>query len=186
MSRYELHRLRTLGRLSQADSILDLGCAAMPNRYLKGRRVVAFDLQPVEVAAPYTESLAGDVTNLANLLSGQRFDTIIMGELIEHLERPYDVLRCVRELLAPDGRLILSTPNPLGLPVVVAEYLRLRRFFYTPEHVFYFPPRWVWRLLERSGYRVLRTIGAGIPLGRWRLPAPVSLSYHVIYVARRA
>jgi 2-polyprenyl-3-methyl-5-hydroxy-6-metoxy-1,4-benzoquinol methylase len=186
MGNYESHRLRMLSRLVRGSSVLDLGCAAMPNRRLRARRVVAFDLRPVEPMPPYTESVMGDVNHLDDLLPGQRFDTILMGELVEHLERPYDVLRSLRKHLTADGRLILSTPNPLGLPVVVAEYLRLRRFFYTQEHTYYFPPRWVWRLLEGSGYRVLQTIGAGFPLAGWWAPAPVSLSYHVLYVAVRA
>jgi SAM-dependent methyltransferase len=39
------------------------------------------------------------------------FDTIILNDVVEHLLEPFDVLRYLRELLAPEGRLILHTPN---------------------------------------------------------------------------
>ena len=183
---YERRRLRKMAGLTVGESICDIGCAHHPNRYLAAKRVVGFDLEGMDVSPPYTEHVVGDVFSIGDLLGGTVFDTILLGELIEHLERPYDVLRTLREHLAPDGRLILSTPNPLGIPPVIMEYLLMRRFFYAADHAYYFPPRWVWRLLERSGYSILKTVGCGISLlGLW-LPAPTSLSYQVIYVATPA
>ncbi len=184
--RYELRRLRKVAGLTVGESICDIGCAYGPNPYLKARKVVGLDLQDMELRAPYTEHIVGDVFSSSELLRGVVFDTIVLGEFIEHVERPYDLLRILREYLAPGGRLILSTPNPLGVPPVLMEYLLIRRFFYGANHVYYFPPRWVWRLLERSGYSILKTVGCGISLlGLW-LPAPTSLSYQVIYVATPA
>ncbi|MFW6062531.1 MAG: hypothetical protein ACOC93_06950, partial [Planctomycetota bacterium] len=83
-------------------------------------------------------------------------------------------------------QLLLSTPNPLGIPVVVAELLGLRRYFYTQDHTFSFAPRWLWRLLERTGFRVVRTVGCGASLAGYRLPAPAAVSYLVIYEAEPA
>ena len=81
----------------------------------------------------------------------------------------------------PSGRLILSTPNPVSLPVILFEWLRSTRRFYTSDHTYYFTPRWVARLLERSPFRLEETAGVGIwPFG---LPCPVGLSYQVLYVA---
>ncbi len=183
---YERRRLRKMAGLTVGESICDIGCAGHPNRYLAAKRVVGFDLEEMDISPPYTEHVVGDVFSIGDLLGGTVFDTILLGELIEHVERPYDLLRIVREHLAPGGRLILSTPNPLGIPPVVMEYLLMRRFFYAADHAYYFPPRWVWRLLERSGYSILKTVGCGISLlGLW-LPAPTSLSYQVIYVATPA
>ena len=183
---YERRRLRKMAGLTDGESICDIGCVHNPNRYLVGKRVVGFDREEMAVSSPYTEHVVGDVFCMSDLLDGTVFDAIVLGELIEHVERPYDLLRIVREHLAPGGRLILSTPNPLGIPPVITEYLLMRRFFYAADHAYYFPPRWVWRLLERSGYTVLKTVGCGISLlGLW-LPAPTSLSYQVIYVATPA
>ena len=184
---YSRRRLRYMAAQTVGDRLLDVGCAAMPNPYLRGRRVVGFDRNPMDVRPPYTEHVVGDIPALDRLLSDQVFDAVLLGEFIEHVEQPFDVLRLLLAHVAPGGRLILSTPNVIGFPVVVAEYLWLRRFYYTEEHVFCFSPRWVWRLLERSGYRVLKTKGCGLcgPWGWW-FPAPRPLCYHIVYVAAPA
>lgn len=180
---YEKRRQRIMARLADGNCILDVGCAQRPNVNLSGSRIVGLDTNDMVIQPPYTEHVVGDVADIDTLLPGQRFDAVLMGELIEHIERPYDLLRSVRNHIAPGGSLILSTPNPLGIPVALAEYLCLRKFYYTPNHAFYFSPRWVWRLLERSGYKVIKTVGCGASIAGGWLPAPVSLSYIVIYVA---
>lgn len=43
------------------------------------------------------------------------FDLAVMGEVIEHLGAPEPFLLNVREMLRPDGRLVLTTPNPYML-----------------------------------------------------------------------
>lgn len=173
-----------MARLSVGERICDIGCAQLPNRFLTAREVVGFDLAEMDIRDPYTEHVTGDVYTFPSVMTGRMFDTILLGEFIEHVERPYDLLRALRDQIAPSGRLILSTPNPLGIPAVVAEYLLIRRLMYTKDHLYYFPPRWVWRLLEMSGYTVIKTVGCGMKLGRAWVPAPVSLSYQVIYVAQ--
>ena len=182
---YERRRLRVLAGLVRGRSVLDVGYAQQPNPYLQGVHRVGLDLRaPAPEGLRYDEEIVGDATQLASLLPGRTFDTILCAELIEHLENPYALLRSLRGALAPGGRLIVSTPNPLAPPVVVAELLRLRRFFYTRDHLYYFLPRWVERLFEASGYVVeeVRGLGLWTPLGS--LPAPTALSYQVVYVGR--
>jgi 2-polyprenyl-3-methyl-5-hydroxy-6-metoxy-1,4-benzoquinol methylase len=173
-----------MGELAQGQSVLDIGCADIPNPYLRGKRIVGLDLEDMKISPPYAEHVIGDVNQIDELLPGELFDVILMGNVIEHVEQPYELLRKVREHISTDGLLILSTPNLLGFPVIIAEYLCLRRFFYTANHVYYFTPRWVWRLLEQAGFHVLTTVGCGMYLrGAW-IPAPVTLSYEVIYAAK--
>jgi SAM-dependent methyltransferase len=43
--------------------------------------------------------------------SGDRFDAVVMVEVIEHLEEPLPVIEGALRLLAPGGSLIVSTPN---------------------------------------------------------------------------
>ena len=183
--RYELRRLRMIAERVPDGRILDVGYAQLPNPYLPGpgRHVTGFDLND-DPRARYDERIAGDVFDLERLTDGRRFDCIVAGEFIEHVEQPYELLRLFSRSLVPSGRLILSTPNPGSLPVVVFEWLRSTRRFYTSDHTYYFTPRWVARLLERSPFRLEETAGVGIwPFG---LPCPVGLSYQVLYVASNA
>jgi len=184
---YEERRLRLLARLAVGTRVLDLGYARQPNPYLEGFHRVGVDLErPADHGVRYEEEILGDVMTIGQLLEGRVFDTIVCGELIEHLENPYALLRALRPLLSDDGRLLVSTPNPLSIPVFVAEVMRSRRFFFTRDHLYYFLPRWVERLLEKTGYVVerLQPVGLWTP---WRaLPVvPVAMSYQVIYVGRK-
>jgi 2-polyprenyl-3-methyl-5-hydroxy-6-metoxy-1,4-benzoquinol methylase len=44
-------------------------------------------------------------------VGGAPYPLVTAIEIIEHLENPAQFLRSLREIMAPDGRLILSTPN---------------------------------------------------------------------------
>lgn len=45
-------------------------------------------------------------------LAGRQFDTIVGLALIEHLPDPKNFLKQAKSLLAPSGRVVLTTPNP--------------------------------------------------------------------------
>lgn len=187
---YEARRLRILAQDVAGKRVLDLGNAQLPNPYFArsgATSVTGFDLREISVPEGYDSQLQGDVTKLESVFSETCFDVVIAGELIEHLEDPYNFLRQVRSVLTHRGRFVLSTPNPLGFPVVFAELFRSRRWFYTDDHVHYFLPRWVFRMLERSGFRVCRVLPVGLWLPWPRVRAcPALLSYQLVYVAERA
>jgi len=187
-SAYEKRRLRLLAELAVGRTVLDVGYAQQPNPYLRGLHRVGIDLQPPSQhgSVRYEEELVGDVSGDIPEIRERTFDTIICAELIEHLENPYALLRTLRPLLAEGGRLLLSTPNPLAFPVVLAELFRMKRFFYTPDHLYYFLPRWVERLLDRTGYELSATRPVGLWTPYFVFPfVPVAMSYQVIYVARK-
>lgn len=182
---YEERRLRLMAQHAVGQTVLDIGYAHWPNAYLRDRYRVGLDLNrpSPDHRVKYDEELVGDVTGINDLMRERRFDTILCGELIEHLENPYQLLRDLRPLLTDQGRLLVSTPNPLAFPVAIAEIFRLRRYFYTQQHLYYFLPRWVVRLFEGTGYEVvgIHPVGLWTPFGPI-MPCPTALSYQVIYV----
>lgn len=181
---YERRRQRLIADACLGE-VLDLGHAQLPNPYLAGERVVGLDLVAPTVPSGYREDRIGSVMELEATFGARRFDTVVAAELIEHLEDPYGFLRSVRRVIGPDGRLVLTTPNPLGFPVLFLEILRSRRWFYTTDHTFYFLPRWVDRMLDFTGFELERVhpVGLWLPVGH--LPwAPTWMSYQLLYVAR--
>lgn len=183
---YERRRLKLLAQEVQGETVLDIGYAQHPNGYLENCHRVGLDLNRPQYASGYEEEVVGNACLLTELFPDRLFDTVICAEFIEHIEQPYDFLRNVHSVLKEDGCLLLSTPNPLGFPVVFVEYLRNKKFFYTDDHVYYFTPRWMERVLERTGYCVEKVIPVGLWLPKGYVPMPiVSCSYQVIYVARR-
>ncbi len=181
--KYEQGRLRRLAENAEGDEVLDLGCAQLMNIDLlrPGRTVTGIDMEQPRGEVRYERFLVGNVFDLESLDDGRLYDTIVAGEFIEHVERPYDLLRTLRARLKPGGKLVLSTPNLVSLPVVLFEWVLNRRRFYTSDHTYYFAPRWVERMLESTGFRVRALQAVG--LWPFALPCPVGLSYQVIYVA---
>jgi SAM-dependent methyltransferase len=183
---YQERRLRKIADLCRGERVLDIGYAHKPNPYYRVSHRVGLDLARPVRPSGYEEEIVGDALDLGATLGSRRFDSIVAGELIEHLENPYAFLRSLRGFLAADGRIILSTPNPVSWPVILFELIRSRRFFYSHDHLYYFTPRWVVRLLEATGYSVEAVVPVGLlmPLGRFVPPCPAALSYQVIYVGR--
>jgi SAM-dependent methyltransferase len=57
------------------------------------------------------------------------FDLVISSECIEHVPEPARAVGEMLRVLRPGGRLVLTTPNRLWLPVVaISQILRIRRF----------------------------------------------------------
>ena len=85
------------------------------------------------------------------------FDTIYIGEVIEHTWRPYDVIAACYKTLKPGGRLILDTPNVYSLS-------RMVRFFMTgmdiilgnAQHKIFFSPAMLDNLLKTAGFTVTK------------------------------
>jgi SAM-dependent methyltransferase len=111
-------------------AVLDLGCVdARPARRsghtsahapdLLFRRLVEVNPDAVGVdhdaegvAALQSAGYHAVCANVQTLDLGWQFDTIVAGELIEHLDNPGLFLTAVRRHLKPGGKLILTTPNP--------------------------------------------------------------------------
>ena len=185
---YQTRRLRLLADGVVGHTVLDIGHAVMHNPFLLQYHCVGYDLnKSFDGQQHYAQEIQGDVKDIRNVLGGQTFDSIVCGELIEHLENPYEFLRDLHGLLADDGRLILSTPNPLGFPVGICELFRIKRFFFTEWHTYYFLPRWVERILNKTGYELCAIKPVGLFLPFLVVPyCPITLSYQVVYVARKA
>ena len=95
-----------------------------------------------------------DAQDLPDL--GERFDSIVAGELLEHLENPGRFLAGCRRNLKGGGHLILTTPNPFGLVWQLA-YLKHRRSYdriFNLEHTCWYCAQTVRQLLEREGFAI--------------------------------
>jgi SAM-dependent methyltransferase len=51
-----------------------------------------------------------DATSQQDL--GERFDRVVIGDVIEHVNRPVELLSFAARHLTPEGRIFVSTPNP--------------------------------------------------------------------------
>lgn len=107
--------------------VLDLGCgngellAALAARY-PGAQLVG-----VEVSRGRARTAAARLGGRAQVaqtpgsgrlpLADRSFDLVLVTEVIEHLKDPLSLLREVRRLLAPGGRLAVTAPNSDAYPL---------------------------------------------------------------------
>ena len=87
-----------------------------------------------------------------------RFDVILFGDVLEHLDRPLDTLASCAAILAPEGAIVASVPNVAHLAVRLM--LLEGRWEYAPfgilddTHLRFFTRRSVIDLFTRAGYVV--------------------------------
>jgi SAM-dependent methyltransferase len=102
--------------------VLDVGMAQCPNQYLANPYVTGLDVAvPKEQPSNYSRFIQGDCTNLRAYARGETFDTVIALEVIEHLPDYVEFLREAHHVLSRNGRLIISTPNPLLWRTILAN-----------------------------------------------------------------
>ncbi|MFC6974517.1 class I SAM-dependent methyltransferase [Halomicroarcula sp. GCM10025709] len=107
-----------------------------------------------------TKSVRGDAERLP--FTNRSFDTVVFAEVVEHLVDPVPVLRELRRILVPGGRLVLTTPNPMGLYRYLRWYLfdaslDADRFLGADDHVQFIDPFSLQSLLRALGYRTTET-----------------------------
>ncbi len=140
---------------------IDVGCG--PGYLLwelqnMGLEAFGIDFNPdaVRVAAEHFHVRA-EVKNVEELIKLQEhFDLALLIHVLEHVERPAELLRNVRQLLGPDGVLVVDLPN--------RERFSLRRSLrkgnfewgeYPPHHLTFWSVAALRNALERCGYAVL-------------------------------
>jgi SAM-dependent methyltransferase len=78
-------------------------------------------------------------------------DVVLAGEIIEHLDAPGAFAEAVKTLVAPDGLLVVTTPNGFALTNFVAALL-FRELVHV-DHVSWYSWRTLASLLLRHGWR---------------------------------
>ena len=104
--------------------------------------------------------MIGDAECL-NTLAPKHFDLIVAGELIEHLNNPGLFLKTAGQVLAPKGKLIITTTNAYCLRRLVRIPFGYESIH--PDHTCYFSHSTLCTLFERFHYKLLTATSYRIP-----------------------
>jgi 2-polyprenyl-3-methyl-5-hydroxy-6-metoxy-1,4-benzoquinol methylase len=92
----------------------------------------------------------------------QKFDVIIAGEVLEHLDAPGPFMASCAAMLESGGRLALTVPNPWYANVVIKNIFRRSTFVDSSDHVAWYEAAVLYELGQRHQLRLERTVGIGV------------------------
>lgn len=142
--------------------LLEVGCAAghavayFQNR---GWQVLGMDIahEMIEAGLKAGRNLI-EADFLGFDFKGQKFNLITHWATLEHLPQAEDFLRKMASLLAPGGKIYLSTCNT---GYFARRYGTAWRYLNVPEHVFYFNRKSLSYLAEKCGLKITRAFSYG-------------------------
>ena len=177
------YRLKKIARLARG-KILDVGFSLFPNYYLRGE-VIGVDITiPDKKPRNYSSMIKADICKLP--FKDNSIDTIILGGIIEHLENPMAALREVNRVLKQNGILLIETPNPYYLPVILSDLMMHLKFYFYDTHINLFPRRIMLKMLWHCGFSLNEIEGCGINLSEsLTIPMIQQFSQDLIYIAMK-
>jgi len=123
----ETSRLEMLLDFCRGQEVLDIGAGEHDVAFFSeegwehgriarvAKRAVAVEIMP-ELCEHYRakgfDFRCADATSDVDL--GERFDRVFIGDVIEHVNDPVALLSFAKRHLKPDGRVLVTTPNPFA------------------------------------------------------------------------
>jgi SAM-dependent methyltransferase len=165
--------------------VLDVGCTGHrvdleSSGWLHGRlrekfpSVVGIDISAENIDALRRQGFANvHVQSAETFQLAEKFDSIVAGELIEHLANPGLFLQQARRHLKPGGRIVITTPHPFSLFDITYALLKFPKTCQNSQHACWFCPQTMKELVERSRLKIehfelLDDYPTGSPSRRYR------------------
>jgi SAM-dependent methyltransferase len=173
-------RLSAMFELARGKRVLNVGCAgsdAVTTESPMHKRIA--ELSAYCVGIDIFESgierlksdghrvILGDAETFE--LEERDFQVALLGDIIEHVSNPGKVFDQVNKHLVMGGLIVVSTPNPFSLPLMIKMILGYQKVV-NSEHVTWFDPTLLGWLMERSGFltqEVVWTDQSRVPPIRW-------------------
>ncbi len=141
--------------LMQGQRLLDVGCATGQFLGLAARaglNVYGVDLNAdaidaARLAVPEASFHTGTMAD--EPFPGEQFDAVMMVDFIEHVRSPEQELTMIAQRLAPQGKIVISTPRvDSGVRRLTGKYWPQ----YREEHLTYFSASGMHALMQRIGF----------------------------------
>ncbi len=151
--------VRRIERFKRSGRVLDVGCGAgLLERVLDRTRwqTLGIDLSPFIADFGRREFGAHIVDGRFETLGLPEapYDVVVMKYVLDHMEEPDRALARAREVLRPDGLLVLGDLINIDSPC--ARLFGPGHRLLHPMHFTYFSPRSIRLHLDRAGFRVVK------------------------------
>lgn len=177
------YRVKQLAKFTRG-KILDAGFAGSSNPYLRGD-VTGLDIKKAEKPKNYKKVVVANCQKMP--FKNKTFDTIVSGDMIEHIENPSEFLRECYRVLKDDGVLIISTPNASFFPLFILNALFIKKLYFNDTHINLFHPRIFYKLLRYNKFKLVKMLSGGIYIPRTQksIRFPTTIAQHIIYIAEK-
>jgi SAM-dependent methyltransferase len=146
------HRIRMLRKLipnGAGKRLLDIGCGE--GTFLLATKANGWSVAGTEMNSTTARAAGLEVfPQLSDFCGLATFDCITLWHSLEHMQDPRATLQVVRNLLTPDGVLIVAVPDAGGLQARVfgPKWLHLD----VPRHLYHFSRQSLENLLQMEGF----------------------------------
>jgi 2-polyprenyl-3-methyl-5-hydroxy-6-metoxy-1,4-benzoquinol methylase len=149
---------------ARGKTMLDIGCGT--GEFLKAAADCGFNVTGIDVNSTTTEYVVNKygfhtVTGIIGSRSFAQcsFDVVVLSHVIEHLQKPIDVLAIIYSILKPNGLFVMCTPNSDSLKEDIhnvygrIRYGRSKSYYLSlPFFVIGFNLKSARRILENAGF----------------------------------
>lgn len=199
-------RFEVLEPLVRGKRTLDVGCVdARPQKHSAEQRfdykvnllhkrlheinpqVVGLDIDQAGVDVLRSNGYDVICDDVETMKLGRTFETIVAGEIIEHLENPGLFLRNMRRHLEPGGVIVVSTPNPFYVGSTWKIW-RYGRPAVHEDHMGWQDPITLDHILKRTGFDPIDGYWISPksnPIKTWKRFVRPYFSHTFLMVARR-
>jgi 2-polyprenyl-3-methyl-5-hydroxy-6-metoxy-1,4-benzoquinol methylase len=139
--------------------LLDVGCTF--GLFLDTAKKAGWDMHGCDIS-PDAVSMSKKMFGLKNVRTGSvrkagfkknQFDVVTLFEVIEHMERPLDEMKDIRNVLKKDGYVVIHTGN---LGSLTAKIRGRNNSYFQLGHIVYFSKKTLRELLEKAGFEVVK------------------------------
>ncbi|MBI4786626.1 MAG: class I SAM-dependent methyltransferase [Chloroflexi bacterium] len=151
-----------IARNSHTRRLLDVGChIGVMVELAKERGWDAWGVEPSTWAAEQARAnglhvLTGTLADVG--LEENYFDVVTMWDVIEHLTDPAAEIRQIQRVLKPGGIFVVHT---IDIESLFARLMGPRWPWLMEMHLYYFSPRTLGKMLEQTGFEVIRSNAQG-------------------------
>lgn len=165
IQRFGMERIRLIQRFTDKGKLLDIGCGV--GWFLEAAKSAGFEIFGQEISqelAEFTQEKLDIKVFSENLeVITEKFDVITMFDLLEHVMDPLKLIEQSKELLNPNGIIVIFTPNfdSLGIQLLKEN----SSLVCPPAHLTYFTKESAHKLASLTSMELVHLETKGMDIG---------------------